>query len=123
LANAADHDVCRFVNARSAGRERMARDSGVDARPAPIVDQSTRPGVIVRLTVFVVVLIITAILFTLFRERLGDPFLLGLLGVLAMIGAGFLFTMAIGFIQISPRSTADELSRAFVDTMGQGLLV
>ena len=101
----------------------MARDSGVDARPAPIVDQSTRPGVIVRLTVFVVVLIITAILFTLFRERLGDPFLLGLLGVLAMIGAGFLFTMAIGFIQISPRSTADELSRAFVDTMGQGLLV
>src|SRR5690606_283502 len=60
---------------------------------------------------------------TIFRDRLGDPFLLGLLGVLAMIGVGFLFTAAIGFIHVAPRSTADELSRAFVDTMGQGLIV
>ena len=43
--------------------------------------------------------------------------------MLAMIGIGFLFTTAIGFVQIAPRSTADELARAFVDTMGQGLIV
>ncbi len=101
----------------------MARDTGGEIRPAPIVDQSTRPGAITRLLIFIVVLIAAAIVFAMFRERLGDPFLVGLLGVLAMIGVGFLFTTAIGFIQIAPRSTADELARSFVDTMGQGLLV
>jgi two-component system cell cycle sensor histidine kinase/response regulator CckA len=101
----------------------MARESGDDSRPVPIVDQSTRPGAATRLMIFVIVLIVSAIAFVLFRERLGDPFLLGLLGVLAMIGIGFLFTAAIGFIQLTPRSTADELARAFVDTMGQGLIV
>ncbi|TIL83057.1 MAG: PAS domain-containing protein, partial [Mesorhizobium sp.] len=50
-------------------------------------------------------------------------FLLGMLGVLAMIGVGFLFATAIGFVQITPRSTSDELSKAFVDSMSQGLLV
>ena len=101
----------------------MARESGVEGRPAPIVDQSTRPGAVTRLLVFIAVLVFSAMLFALFRDRLGDPFLLGLLGMLAMIGAGFLFTTAIGFIQIAPRSTADEISRAFVDSMGQGLVV
>ncbi|TGS51614.1 PAS domain-containing protein, partial [Mesorhizobium sp. M1D.F.Ca.ET.183.01.1.1] len=71
----------------------------------------------------IVVLTGAAIVFGLFRERLGDPFLLGMLGVLAMIGVGFLFATAIGFVQIAPRSTSDELSKAFVDSMSQGLLV
>jgi two-component system cell cycle sensor histidine kinase/response regulator CckA len=101
----------------------MATQTGGETRPAPIVDQSTRPGAITRLLIFIVVLIFAALIFTIFRDRLGDPFLLGLLGVLAMIGVGFLFTAAIGFIHVAPRSTADELSRAFVDTMGQGLIV
>ena len=101
----------------------MARQSGGAVRPAPIVDQSTRPGAVTRLLIFIAVLMGSAVLFVIFRERLGDPFLLGLLGILAMIGVGFLFTTAIGFIQIAPRSTADELSRSFVDSMAQGLVV
>jgi two-component system cell cycle sensor histidine kinase/response regulator CckA len=101
----------------------MAKESGDQARPAPIVDQGTRPGAIVRLLIFTLVLILSAAAFVLFRNRMGDPFLLGLLGILAMIGVGFLFTAAIGFIRVAPRSTADELARAFVDTMGQGLVV
>ena len=101
----------------------MARETRGDFYPIPIVDQNTRPGAIVRLVVFVVVLTGAAIVFGIFRERLGDPFLLGMLGVLAMIGVGYLFATAIGFVQIAPRSTTDELSKAFVDSMGQGLLV
>lgn len=101
----------------------MAKENGGQARSAPIVDQNTRPGVVVRLLIFIVILILSAAAFVLFRDRMGDPFLLGLLGMLAMIGVGFLFTAAIGFIQVAPRSTTDELARAFVDTMGQGLIV
>jgi two-component system, cell cycle sensor histidine kinase and response regulator CckA len=64
-----------------------------------------------------------AIVFTLFRDRLGESFLIGLLGVMGMIGIGYLFANVIGFIQIAQSSDADDLSRAFLDTMGQGVLV
>jgi two-component system cell cycle sensor histidine kinase/response regulator CckA len=101
----------------------MARDSRDDFYPVPIVDQNTRPGAITRLIVFIIVLTGSAFVFALFKDRLGDPFLLGMLGILAMIGVGYLFATAIGFIQIAPRSTADELSKAFVDSMERGLLV
>ncbi|TPN39479.1 response regulator [Mesorhizobium sp. B2-3-3] len=101
----------------------MAKEARGDFYPVPIVDQNTRPGAVTRLVIFIVVLTGAAIVFGLFRERLGDPFLLGMLGVLAMIGVGFLFATAIGFVQITPRSTGDELSKAFVDSMSQGLLV
>ncbi|MDP3896441.1 MAG: ATP-binding protein [Mesorhizobium sp.] len=101
----------------------MAKESGRDFYPAPIVDQNSRPGTIVRLIVFIIVLTGSGIVFSIFRERLGDPFLLGMLGVLAMIGVGYLFATAIGFVQIAPRSTSDAVSKAFVDTMRQGLIV
>jgi two-component system, cell cycle sensor histidine kinase and response regulator CckA len=101
----------------------MARETRNDFYPAPIVDQNMRPGVITRLIIFIVVITGAAIVFGLFRERLGDPFLLGMLGVLAMIGVGYLFATAIGFVQIAPRSTADELSKSFVDSLSQGLVV
>ncbi|MBZ9668894.1 cell cycle histidine kinase CckA [Mesorhizobium sp. ES1-3] len=101
----------------------MAKEARADFYPIPIVDQNTRPGAVTRLIIFIVVLTGAAVVFGLFRERLGDPFLLGMLGVLAMIGVGFLFATAIGFVQITPRSTGDELSKAFVDSMSQGLLV
>ena len=82
-----------------------------------------RPGVVTRLIVFFFVLTGASVVFAIFRERLGDPFLLGMLGVLAMIGVGYLFATAIGFVQFAPRSTNDELAKAFADTMAQGLLV
>ena len=85
----------------------MSREVRSDFYPMPIVDQNTRPGAITRLIVFIVVLTGAAIVFAVFRERLGDPFLLGMLGVLAMIGVGYLFATAIGFVQIAPRSSSD----------------
>src|SRR5262245_62588733 len=94
-----------------------------DFYPAPIVDHDLRPGVITRLIVFFIVLTGASIVFAIFRERLGDPFLLGMLGVLAMIGVGYLFATAIGFVQIAPRATNDELAKAFADSMSQGLIV
>ncbi len=101
----------------------MAKETRDDYYPVPVVDKGTRPGTVTRLIIFIVVLTGAAIVFGILRARLGDPFLLGMLGVLAMIGVGYLFATAIGFVQIAPRSTTDELSKAFVDSMSQGLLV
>lgn len=101
----------------------MPRDVSGDFYPSPVVTQDSRPGAITRLIIFVVVLAVTAALFGLFRNRLGEPFLLGLLGVLAMIGVGYLFASAVGFIQIVPRSKPDDFSKSFIDSMTQGVLV
>ena len=101
----------------------MARETRSDFYPVPIIDQNMRPGAVTRLVVFVIVLTGAAFVFAVFREQLGDPFLLGMLGILAMIGVGFLFATAIGFMQIAPRSTSDELSKAYVDSLSHGLIV
>jgi two-component system cell cycle sensor histidine kinase/response regulator CckA len=101
----------------------MAKETRNDFYPVPIVDQAARPDAITRLIIFIVVLTVAAIVFGIFRERLGDPFLMGMLGVLAMVGVGYLFATAIGFVQIAPRSPADGLSKAFVDSMSQGLVL
>ncbi len=101
----------------------MAKDTRGEFYPVPAVDKGTRPGAITRLVVFLLVLTGAAIVFGIFRERLGDPFLLGMLGVLAMTGVGFLFAAAIGFVQIASRSTTDELSKSYIDSLSQGLVV
>jgi two-component system cell cycle sensor histidine kinase/response regulator CckA len=108
---------------RKIGKEGMAKDSPGDFYPSPLVDRSLRPGAATRLIVFIIVLALSAVVFSIFRNRVGDPMLLGLLGILAMIGVGYLFATAIGFIQVVPRSTTDDLAKSFVDSMGQGVLV
>jgi two-component system cell cycle sensor histidine kinase/response regulator CckA len=101
----------------------MAKENRSDFNTVPVVDNVMRPGAITRLIIFILVLIGGAFVFGIFRDRFGNPFLLGLLGILAMIGVGYLFATAIGFVQIAPRSGGGELSKAFVDSMHQGLLV
>lgn len=101
----------------------MARKPGVDFQTVPIIDEGTRIGPTTRLIIFAIILLGAAVFFALFRDWLGDQFLLGLLGVLAMIGTGFLFAAAIGFIQVAPSSAADELAKSFVDSMAQGLVI
>ncbi len=101
----------------------MARHSQGEFYPAPIVDQNSRPGTIARLIIFIVILIAAAFVFALMRDSLGDPFLLGMLGILAMVGVGYLFASVIGLVQVAPRSSGDELAKAFVDSMDQGLVV
>src|SRR5690606_19834308 len=103
-------------------RALMAGDTPGELYRAPIVDHNARPGTILRLIVFVIVLTGAAVAFSIFEDRLGDPVLLGMLGVLAMIGVGYLFATAIGFVRIAPRSSS-ELARHFVDTMPAGLVI
>lgn len=101
----------------------MAERPKSDFYPTPVIDRGGSPSAVTRLLIFVAVLIGAAVLFSLFRDELGEPFLVGLLGVLAMIGVGYLFATAVGFIRVAPQSSGDEMSKAFIDAMPQGLLV
>ena len=101
----------------------MAKDSSGEMEMFPVVDQTARPGVIFRLTLFILVLTAAAALFFLFQEPLGETFVLIALAILATVGVGFLFAATIGFVHIAPRATGDELARALIDSMPEGLLV
>src|SRR5690606_8335579 len=104
-------------------RRLMAGEPGGEAYPAPIVDHNARPATIARLIALIIILALAALAFSLYREQLGDPLLLGMLGLLAMIGVGFLFSAAIGFVRIGPRGSAGELARSLIDTLPHGLVV
>ena len=64
-----------------------------------------------------------SIVFFLFKDRLNNDLMLGILGVLAVVGIFFLVSTVIGFVAVMPKTTADPLARAFIDTHPEGTLV
>ncbi len=94
-----------------------------ETNPAPVIDRDIRPGAASGLLTLGAALVAVAAVFFLFRERLGEGFLLGVLGIFAMVGIFYLFASVIGFIRIAPRSSGSELAKAFVDGSGEGNVV
>lgn len=101
----------------------MERDYLSNQYPVPVVDRNNQPGAVTRLLILGAVLVSASVVFALLKEKLGDPFLLGMLGILSMIGVFYLFASVMGFVQVTPRSIGDVLSKAYVDSMPQGLVV
>jgi two-component system, cell cycle sensor histidine kinase and response regulator CckA len=88
--------------------------------PAPAIDRDIRPGAASGLLTLGAALIAVAAVFFFFRDSLGETFLLGVLGIFAMVGIFYLFASVIGFIRIAPRSSGSELAKAFVDGSAEG---
>ncbi|WP_420963790.1 cell cycle histidine kinase CckA [Brucella sp. IR073] len=101
----------------------MSQDARTDLYPKPIVSGRKGPGAAIRLLVLGIVLTGAAFLYFVFRDQLGDAFLLGLLGVLTMVGVFYLFGAAIGIIQFTPRVLGDDLAHAFIDSQPEGTVI
>ncbi|PRD41568.1 hybrid sensor histidine kinase/response regulator [Phyllobacterium phragmitis] len=101
----------------------MSQEARTDLYPKPIVSGKRGPGAAIRLLVLGIVLTGAAFLYFVFREQLGDAFLLGLLGVLAMVGVFYLFGGAIGIIQFTPRVLGDDLAHGFIDSLPEGTVI
>ncbi|NJR13500.1 MAG: response regulator [Phyllobacteriaceae bacterium] len=91
--------------------------------PEPMIDQNPRRAGVTRLLLLGTVLIGAGVAFVLARDSIGEEFLLTALGVFAMIGIFYLFASVIGFIQIAPRTASDALSKAFLDSQPQGVVI
>ncbi|MCX5497045.1 response regulator [Kaistia dalseonensis] len=89
----------------------------------PIIDRSDRPSGIGRLVVLAAGLVGAALAFALLPPAAAEPFVFGLLGLLAVIGVFTLFAAAIGLVRIGGRAPRDELARGFIDSMVEGLVV
>jgi len=101
----------------------MARNEQSGSYPAPILDRGHRSSAVPRLMLLAVILVVSASLFVIFKERIDQDIVLGLLGVLAMVGVFFLVSTVIGLVVIMPRSSGDPLAAAFLDSESDGIVI
>jgi two-component system cell cycle sensor histidine kinase/response regulator CckA len=89
----------------------------------PIIDRSERLTGVGRLIVLAFGLVGAAVAFALMKPDSAQPFVLGLLGLLAVVGVFTLFAGAIGLIRIAGRGHHSDLARQLVDAAGEGVVV
>jgi two-component system cell cycle sensor histidine kinase/response regulator CckA len=94
--------------------ERVGEPAPVD----PIIDRSERLTGIGRLLVLACGLVGAALAFAVIQRDAAEPFVLGLLGILAVVGVFTLFAGAIGLLRFAGRGQGNALSRIFMDAMG-----
>jgi two-component system cell cycle sensor histidine kinase/response regulator CckA len=89
----------------------------------PIIDRSERLTGVSRLIVLASGLVGAAIAFALMKPEIAQPFIIGLLGLLAVVGVFTLFAGAIGLIRVAGRGQRNDLARQLVDAAGEGVVV
>lgn len=90
----------------------------------PLIDRPERAGSLWLLILLALVLVGAAASFALMDRAQAQPFVLGMLGILAVIGVFCLFAGAIGFLRLASRtSESSPIAAAFVATLEDGALV
>lgn len=89
----------------------------------PMIDRSERSGSIWLLIALALALVAAASGFALMDKVQAEPFVLALLGFLAVIGVFCLFAGAIGFLKLSSRQGGSPVASAFLDTLDDGALI
>lgn len=99
--------------------------SDLDRAPGgPMINRPERSGSIGLLIGLAVLLIGAAAGFAMMDRTAAQPFILALLGILAVVGVFCLFAGAIGFLRLSARpGEANPLASAFMDTLEDGALI
>ena len=92
-------------------------------RAEPLVDRPDRITGTGRLIVLAFGLVGVSIGLTLMSPDRAQPFVLGLLAILAVIGVITLLAGAIGLVRFGGRGTGDDLGKMFIDAMGEGVLI
>jgi two-component system cell cycle sensor histidine kinase/response regulator CckA len=101
----------------------MSDRANPSPRIEPVIDRTERIGGAGRLIVLAFGLVGVSIGFALIEPERALPFVLALLGLLAVVGVVTLFASAIGLIRVAGRGNDDSVGKAFVDAMGEGVLI
>ncbi len=70
-----------------------------------------------------VIALIGASFLFLFRDLVDEGFLLALLGILSMAGVFFLFALAIGLVEFSSNRKQDDIGGAFLNSLSDGICI
>ncbi len=92
-------------------------------QPEPLVDRPGRISGTGRLIILAFGLVGVSIGLTLMSPADAQPFVLGLLAVLAVIGVVTLLASAIGLVRFGGRGAGDDLGKMFMGAMGEGVLI
>ncbi|ASP33527.1 hybrid sensor histidine kinase/response regulator [Labrenzia sp. VG12] len=97
----------------------------MDGSPSgPMISRPERSGNIGLLIGLALLLVGAAAAFAVMDREVAQPFILALLGILAVVGVFCLFAGAIGFLRLSARpGESNPLASAFVDTLEDGALI
>ncbi|EFL90407.1 sensor kinase [Ahrensia sp. R2A130] len=103
-------------------------DKGVvgDEKPdpqAPLIDRAERVNSVTRLLVVGLVLLGFMGLFTILPDEMARRATLIILGLLAMVGVFFVFSLAIGWVHLSSRTRGDTFAKSFLDGLSHGAVV
>jgi two-component system cell cycle sensor histidine kinase/response regulator CckA len=103
----------------------MTADTDSDSPNAPLTaqDSSRRSGSILLVLLIAAAIVATAIGFMMLGRSQAQPYILGLLAVLAMVGLFTLFAFAAGIVRFADRSVDDPIMRSVTDHAVDGLAV
>ncbi|MFK4823802.1 cell cycle histidine kinase CckA [Paenochrobactrum sp. BZR 588] len=101
----------------------MSQQTKTELFSRPAVNEKPTAGSGLRLLVLGLVLIGLTVFFLLFRDQLGEGFVLAILGLLAMLGVFYLIGSTIGLIKFNRGVKDANLSHSFLDTMPEGTIV
>ena len=89
----------------------------------PMIDRPERSGNIWLLIALAVALVAAAAGFAMLGKQQSQPFVLALLGVLAVIGVFCLFAGAIGFVRFGTGQQGNPIASAFLNSLDDGALI
>jgi len=101
----------------------MTERVGESIPAVPIVGRSERLSGLGRLLVLACGLVGAALAFAVIQRDVAEPFILGLLGILAVVGVFTLFAGAIGLLRFAGREQGNALSAALIDALGEGVVI
>ncbi len=101
----------------------MGKLTGQEKTEPAMIDQSERSGSIKWLLLLAFFLVGVAVALVLFKGRIGGEIQLVFLSILAGLGILSLLGFAAGLIQMGNQAPEQHLTRQFVDSMNEGILV
>lgn len=99
----------------------MSEPSAPSSAPLAI-DRSDRPGRVGLLLLFAGLLVGAAVALSFIASDQAQPFIVGLLALLAVAGVFSLFAFSIGLVQFSGPGARNDLTKLVCDTDGEGLI-
>jgi len=90
---------------------------------SPMIDRQEKTGNIWLLIGLAFALVAAAAAFASMGREQAEPYVLALLGVLAVIGVFCLFAGALGMLRLSSRTTGNPIASGFLDSMDTGALI
>ncbi len=88
-----------------------------------VIDQSGKSPGLGRLLILGAALVFVAGLFVVLDKPTAGWLILPVLGILAMIGVFFLFSLALGVLHISSKTRGEDFGKSYVDSMEEGTIV